>query len=97
MDDNIENINKSNAYQLLKKAEEENKAVEFMTASSDFKKTLTTSTSIIHFTVFDDNKFRIETDTKNFLAFFSFNDEKNAKALSNVFDSEFNKQLVVHG
>lgn len=43
----------------------------------------------IHFSIFDDNKFRYEKDTKNYLAWFCFNNAEIAKSLKSLFKLSF--------
>jgi hypothetical protein len=39
-----------------------------------------------HFAIFDNDKFRFETDIDKHVAWFSFNDKANASSLSSIFD-----------
>lgn len=79
----------SKAYKLLKTKKKEGYDITIKTASPALRKTLTKDNGeIVHFAVFDDNKFRFEKDSKNYIALFSFNDKVHAQSLLKVFDSE---------
>jgi len=79
------------AYQLLKQKKGNGHNIVFKNASADFKSFLTRDGKPKHFAVFDDDKFRFEKDTEEYLALFSFNDKDNSKYLSTIFDQEFKK------
>jgi len=85
---------KSKAYKLLLSKQETGRDINFANASSSFIKKLTHSDGEKHFSVYDNNKFRFEKDTKKYLAFFSFNDDDKAQALNKIFDAEW--QSVCH-
>jgi hypothetical protein len=73
----------SDAYKALKTAGDN---VTFFDANDTLRKQLINNGKPYHFSVFDDNKFRFETDTEGFVAWFSFNDKLNAKSLIKTFD-----------
>ena len=77
------------SYKMLLEAQKAGKNIQFKDSSISFKNQLSTDGKPKHFAIFDDNKFRFETDTEKFIAWFSFNDEANAKKLSRVFYAAF--------
>lgn len=88
---NIDSTNPSEAYQLL----------DMYSGFNENVKILLTNTELInpkkhqsfHFTVGDNNMFRVETDTKNFAGYASFNSPEIAKNLCEIFDSIFEKEI----
>ncbi len=75
----------SEAYIILEQAKEKGSKIAFKEGSGYLNK-LTPSK---HFAVFDDDKFRFETDIDKHVAWFSFNDKANASSLSSIFDLGF--------
>ena len=73
----------SEAYKILKAADGN---VDFFDSNNTLRKHLVKGEKAVHFSVFDDNKFRYETDTENFVAWFSFNDKLNAHSLIKTFN-----------
>jgi hypothetical protein len=86
----IDDLNdKSETCIYLINAQSQNMDISFHRASNEFKNKLTVDNTIRHFAVFDEDKFRYETDTENYVAFFCFNDPENATILAKAFDKEF--------
>lgn len=85
----------STAYNYLLRSKKAGRDITFKDASVGFVKQLTAKDGQEkHFSVYDDNKFRFEKDTKNYLAWFSFNDPDKASQLITIFDSELNTQVA---
>lgn len=84
------------AYQILKKGVGKN--VQMKRASESVKTSLTRlkePDNPIHFSVFDDDKYRYEKDSKKFLALVCFNDKKNAHTLKGFFDDYFSESTSI--
>jgi len=80
----------SEAFKILIDAKENGRDITFKIADQDLINRLTVDNEPKHFSVYDDNKFRFEKDTKNYFAWFSFNDPIKTAQLKNTFDSKFN-------
>ncbi|WP_128531521.1 hypothetical protein [Mucilaginibacter gilvus] len=79
----------SKAFKMLLTAKKAGKPIECKMANNSLIDKLSKEGKVKHFSVFDNNKYRFEKDTENYLAWFSFNDLTNASTLINVFDTEF--------
>ena len=90
--------NDSKAYNYLKSKKDNGYKISFYQATDEAKERLKKQSNtgdFIHFSVFDEDKFRFEKDTKNYLAWFSFKDELNASALKSTFNTTLNKSITL--
>lgn len=85
----------SKAYSLLKRKRDEGCNISFSSASADTKGKLSKGGQIKHFSVFDDDKYRFEKDTSNYLAWCCFNDKRNAANLLGIFDEALGKSIPI--
>jgi hypothetical protein len=88
----LDNPNKnSKAFTLLNRKKEEGKSINFYQASKETKERF--AKRGVHFAVFDDDKYRFEKDTENYMAWICFNDQQNASSLSSVFEDELKNSI----
>lgn len=87
----------SMAYRYLMQKRREGYPICFRRATHDIKALLSKNTKEpIHFSVFDKNKFRYEKDTAKYLAWFSFNDEKNSMRFLSIFNNAFRNSTEIN-
>lgn len=86
----------STVFSILKsKKNSEGYPVEFKLATSEVKQKHQFNGEFIHYSVFDDDKYRIEKDVKKYLAWVCFNDPINAALLNIAFNSSFDKSSEI--
>jgi hypothetical protein len=85
----------SKAYKFLRAKQADNKNIVMKLASDEVRKRLVKHDVPIHYSVFDDNKYRYEKNTKRFLALVCFNDTKNAATLTTIFNGCFAKSALI--
>ena len=86
----------SKAYGLLRSKKSQGFPITFKSATDEVRQRLSsTKTGLVHFSVFDDNKYRFEKDPNKYLAWVCFNDPQNAARLNSLFGGCFSKSQLI--
>lgn len=79
----------SAAYNLLMSKKAQNYPIEFSLASPETRARFQKKDKPFHFAVFDSDKYRLEVDTSQHIAWVCFNSPENAAKLNAMFDQVF--------